>query len=174
MLQLTYSYELENPSLNIVHAIVRLVQGLFGQVDIKIIISRYPIRQARKILQVSPTHLYLTMMLVHIQEPIKFLIYDFHDMLRHRLPLQVLQELFRLLLLLILLIRKVLLEALIDLLEFLLSLGLVSPEIVLLLQFVPDFKLIDKVGEETVDLFEAVGQVRVLINVLDLVASDVH
>ena len=174
MLQLTHSYELENPSLHVVHAIVRLVQGLFGQVDIEIIISRYPIWQARKILQVSPAHLYLAMMLIHIQEPIKFLIYDFHDMLRHRLPLQVLQELFRLLLLLILLISKVLLEALIDLLEFLLSLGLVSSEIVLLFQFVPDFKLVHEVSEQTVDFLESVGQVCLLVNILDLVASDVH
>lgn len=113
-------------------------------------------------------------MLVHIQEPIKFLIYDLHDMLRHRLPLQVLQELFRLLLLLILLIRKVLLEALIDLLELLLSLGLVSSEIVLLFQFVPDFKLVHEVCEQTVDFFKSVGQVWVFVNILDLVASDVH
>ena len=114
------------------------------------------------------------MMLIHIQEPIQFLIYDLHDVLRHRLPLQVLQELLRLLLLLILLIRKVLLEALIDLLEFLLSLGLVSSEIVLLFQFVPDFKLVNEVSEESVDFFESVGQVWLLVNILDLVASDVH
>jgi hypothetical protein len=55
-------------------------------------------------------------MLVHIQESIQLLIYHLHDMIRYRLPLQVLQELFRLFLLLILLISKMLLEALIYLL----------------------------------------------------------
>ena len=113
-------------------------------------------------------------MLVHIQESIQLLIYHLHDMIWYRLPLQVLQELLRLFLLLILLISKMLLEALIYLLKFLLSLGLVSPEIVLLFQFVPDFKFVDEVGEETVDFLKSVGQVWLLVNILDLVASDVH
>jgi hypothetical protein len=95
-------------------------------------------------------------------------------MIGHRLPFEVLQELFRLFLLLILLISKMLLEALIYFLKFLLCLGLVSPEIVLLFQFVPDFKLVDEVCEETVDFLKSVGQVWVLVDVLDLVASDVH
>jgi hypothetical protein len=68
----------------------------------------------------------------------------------------------------------VLLEALIDLLEFLLSLGLVSSEIVLLFQFVPDFKLVHEVSEQTVDFLKSVGQVGLLVNILDLVPSDVH
>ena len=114
------------------------------------------------------------MMLVHIQESIQLLIYHLHDMIGHRLPLEVLQELFRLFLLLILLISKMLLEALIYLLKFLLSLGLVSSEIVLLFQFVPDFKLVHEVSEETVDFLKSVGQVGLLVNILDLVASDVH
>ena len=113
-------------------------------------------------------------MLVHIQESIQLFIYHLHDMIRYRLPLKILQELFRLFLLLILLISKMLLEALIYFLKFLLSLGLVSPEIVLLFQFVPDFKLVDEVCEETVNFLKSVGQVWVLVDVLDLVASDVH
>lgn len=63
------------------------------------------------------------------------------------LPLEVLQECLRLLLLLILLIREVLLEALIYLLELLLGLGLVRAEVVLLLQLVPDLQLVHEVRE---------------------------
>lgn len=114
------------------------------------------------------------MMLVHVQESIHLFIDYFHNMIGHSLPFKILQKLLGLFLLLISFVRKMLLQALINLLKFLLSLCLVSPEIVLLLQFVPDFKLVNKVCEETIDLFHSVSEVWLLVHILDLVAGDVH
>ena len=86
-------------------------------------------------------------MLVHPEEAIELFIYDLHYMFGDNLPLEVLQECLRLLLLLVLLISEVLLEAFIYLLELLLGLGLVSTEVVLLLQLVPDLQLVHEVRE---------------------------
>ena len=147
---------------------------MFRQVYIEIIVCGDSIWQACEVLKISARHLYLTVMLIHIKESIQLLVYHLHYVIRHSLPFKVLQELFSLFLLLIPLISKMLLEALIDFLEFLLSLRLVGPEIILLLEFVPDLKFVHKVCEETIDLLHPVSQVWLLVNFLDLVTSDVH
>ena len=113
-------------------------------------------------------------MLVHPEEAIELFIYDLHYMFGDNLPLEVLQECLRLLLLLVLLIRKVLLETFIYLLKLLLGLGLVSTEVVLLLQFVPDLQLIHKVCEQAIHLIKAGRQIRFLENLLDLMPRDVQ
>ena len=111
-------------------------------------------------------------MLVHREEAVELFINDLHYMFWDSLPLEVLQECLRLLLLLILLIREVLLEALIYLLELFLSLGLVSTEVILLLQLVPDLQLVHEVREEAIHLIQSGCQVRLLENILDLMPRD--
>ena len=113
-------------------------------------------------------------MLVHPEEAIQLLIYDLHYVFGDDLPLEVLQERLRLLLLLVLLVREVFLEALIYLLELLLGLGLVRAEVVLLLELVPDLQLVHEVREQVVHLVQAGRQVWLLENVLDLVPRDVQ
>ena len=114
------------------------------------------------------------MVLVHPEESIQFLIYDLHYVFGDNFALEVLEECLRLLLLLVLLIREVFLEALINLLELLLRLGLVRTEVVLLLQLVPDLQLIHEVCEEAIHLVQARGQVWLLENFLDLVPGNVQ
>lgn len=114
------------------------------------------------------------MMFVHVQESIHLLINHLHYMIGHCLPFKILQKLFCLLLFFISLVRKMLFQALINLLKLLLCLRLIGPEIILLLQFVPYFKLVNKVCEEAINLFQSLSEVWLLIHILDLVTVDVH
>lgn len=87
------------------------------------------------------------MMLIHTKESIQLFVDYFHYMIRNRLSLEILQELLCLFLFLVFFICKMLFKTLIYLFKLLLSLGLVSSKIVLLFQFIPDFKLVYKICE---------------------------
>jgi hypothetical protein len=86
-------------------------------------------------------------MLLHSQESLDFLIDDFYYVVGDCLSLEVIEELLDLFLLLILLVSEVLLKTLINLLQLLLSLDLIRPEVVLFFKFVPDFKLVDEISK---------------------------
>ena len=85
-----------------------LIECLFCQVNIEILLCGNSIGQTCQVLEVSSRNLYLTVMLVHGEESVHLLIDNFHDMIRDSFPLEVFQECLRLFLFLIFLIREVL------------------------------------------------------------------
>jgi hypothetical protein len=113
-------------------------------------------------------------MLIHVKEAIHLLINNLHNVIRDCLALEVLQELFCLLLLFVLFVCKMSLEALIYLFKLLLCLCLVGPEIVLLLKLVPNLQLVNKVCKQAIDLLQSLCQVGLLIDILDLMPGNVH
>ena len=91
----------------------------------------------------------------------------------HIFPVQILQELFHLLLLLVRLLIEVALERLEDFLVLFLRLGLVAAEFVLFFHFRPDRQLADEVLQEFVALMESCLQSRLRVDFLESVAVDV-
>lgn len=92
----------------------------------------HSIRHLGQVFEVRLGVLILSILLLHLHEPLHFLVDNFHHLLWHRLPFHVIQQLFDLLLLIIRTRAEMLLEVLIYFFQFLLGFGLVLSEVVLL------------------------------------------
>lgn len=129
--------ELQDPLLDVIHAIVTLVQDVFCHANVKVLLRVDAIRHLGQILKVSLGNLKLTVCLFHLHKSLDLFIDHLHHVLRDGLIFEIIQELLDLLLFLIRLISKVLLQALVYLFQLLLCFGLILGKVILLFKFVP-------------------------------------
>ena len=150
VMQLANGNEFQDALLDIIEAVVALVEDFSGPVQVEVLLRPHAIGHLREVLEIRPRDLHLAMHLVHLQEALHLLIDRLHDMLGHIFALQILQELLDQLLLFVWLLVEIGLERLIYLSVLLLGLFLVLPEIVLLFEIGPDCHFIDKVAKQVI------------------------
>ena len=108
------------------------------------------------------------MVLVHLQEPLHFLLNHFGNVFGHDFALQVFQNLLDGLLLFIFFIREVLLERVVNLFQLFLGLGLVLFEVVLLLELGPQFDLVHEVSKNVGCQLQALAYSFSLVGLLQI------
>mmetsp|Transcript_13182 Transcript_13182/g.22349 ORF Transcript_13182/g.22349 Transcript_13182/m.22349 type:complete len:435 (-) Transcript_13182:492-1796(-) len=166
--------KLEDALLDLVHAVVALVEDVLGHAEVEVVLGVDAVGHLGEVLQVGLGGLPLAVVLLHLHEALHLLVDDLHDVLRHALALEVLEQLLDVLLLLVGVLGEVLLEALVNLLQLALGLVLVLLVVVLVLQVAPELHLVREVREHRVRELDALAHVPLVVDRLQVVLGAVH